>query len=138
MDKFADNSFLLTASTSAFIANFGYGLLRDVREPAELIFDREESERDWHRIVTWRRMLVYRAVDFYGMDTTQYKLLYAYAVDRSSVDASGRDLTGAEAWPRWGQIQSLMAMADKPYEDQVIWRSIFEPPIGQKSEDSAG
>lgn len=138
MDKFADNSSTLTASTSGFMANFGYALLRDVREPSELIFDRHKLKRDWHRIITWRRMLLHRAVDFYGTDTTQYMFLYAHAVQRSTVEASGRDLTAAEGLPSWGHIQSLMATADKPYEDQIIWRSVFESPIGQKSEDSAG
>lgn len=40
--------------------------------------------------------------------------------------------------PRWRHIQARIAMAGKPYEEQIIWRSIFESPLEEKPKDGAG
>ena len=125
MDREADTSSAFNGQYAGWLPGLSLALLRDVREPVEQIFDREESVKHWTRIKTWRRMLLHRAATFYGTDSSQYRALYEYSQAGRSQTAAEMGMSPLDILPRWRHIQSIMSMADKPYEDQVIWKSIL-------------
>lgn len=124
VDRDADTAYSFNTAKSAWIAGLGYALLRDVREPAEPIFDVDLSD-SWYRIIQWRKMLLHRAATFYGTDSPQYKALYALVLKRDDRETADLAVPATDAIPRWRHIQSRMAMAGKPPEEQVVWRSIL-------------
>lgn len=124
IDANVDTAYPFSTSSPAWLAGLGYALLRDVREPAEQIFDFDLSD-SWYRIIAWRGMLLHRAATFYGTDSSHYKALYALVLKNPGDELAALGLSAMDVLPRWRHIQSRMLMAGKPYEDQVIWRSVF-------------
>lgn len=120
-----DTASSFTNEVPSWLASFGYALLRDVREPAERILGWNRSRREWDRILTLRKMLLHRAAAFYGTNSSQYFALYAQAGNGLAFQKVGEDMPVQDVLPKWSHIQSRMAMAGNPYEDQVIWRSVF-------------
>ena len=126
IDWLADTAAPFSESEGGWVAGLGYALLRDVREPAERIME-YETIADWSKILRWRQMLLHRAVTFYGIDSPQYRTLYAHAQGKyDDKEAAVRDVPSRDAMPTWKHIRSRLSMAGKPYEeDHVIWRSVF-------------
>lgn len=126
IDWTADTAAPFNDASSGFIAAFGYALLRDAREPVERISGLENSARYWAQILFWRRILLHRAVEFYGTSSPQYRSVYAHAQGKyGDVEAADRDVPAFEALPRWKHIQARISMAGKPCEEETIMRSIF-------------
>lgn len=126
IDWLADSASPHSNTDSHFMAALGYGLLRDVREPAEQVEVQWGSILGWDRIYFWRRMLLHRAATFYGTSSPQYRALYAGAQGKDVLEAVFREMTPLDALPRWKHIQSRISMAGKPYEEQTVWRSVFQ------------
>lgn len=125
IDRDADTSFSFNTLGRHLLHGVSLGLLRDVREPVERIFYPGDLEDHWVRVSTWRRMLLHRAAVFYGTGSTQYRALYEYAGNGRALPAAAMGITPLDVLPRWRHIKSMMAMADEPYEEQVIWRSVL-------------
>lgn len=125
MDVRADTKGHFTNDFPAWLTGIGYALLRDVREPAERIIYNKENAPEWERVTMWRRMLLHRAAAFYGTDSSQYRGLHAQASTSYANALAGRAMAPLDVLPRWRHIQARIAMDGKPYEEQVIWRSIF-------------
>lgn len=126
IDFHADSASPFADTSAPFIATLGYGLLRDVREPAEQGLSVQwDSMMGWDRIHFWRMMLLHRAATFYGTSSSQYRALYAYAQGRDVLWAVSQEVTPLDALPRWKHIQSRVSMAGKPYEEQTAWRSVL-------------
>lgn len=139
IDRSAETASSFDETYLGWAAGLSNGFLRDVREPTEQIFDWEQSRKEWFRILTWRRMLLHRAATFYGTDSPQYRNLYAYArMDSAKEREARRDVHASDILPKWKHIQSRISLADKPYEDQVLWRSVFGYSREEESEDGAG
>ncbi|KAL2289465.1 hypothetical protein FJTKL_01741 [Diaporthe vaccinii] len=129
MNGQADTASAFTRTNEAWLASIANALLRDVRDPAEHMWDEEGAIQNWPRILLWRRMLLHRAATFYGTDSSQYRGLYAQARSNYGKEAAEVVDTGVspmDILPRWRHIHSRMSMAGKPYEEQVIWRSVFQ------------
>lgn len=129
MNGQADTASAFTQTNPSLLASIANALLRDVRDPAEHIWYEEGPMWKWSRILLWRRMLLHRAATFYGTDSSQYRGLYAHAGSNYGNEAAEVVDTGVspmDMLPRWRHIQSRMSMAGKPYEEQVIWRSVFQ------------
>lgn len=123
----ADTKFDMDASQSNRIHSLGMALLRDVREPVERFSGIGDTHNYYPRFCRWRTMLLPRAAALYGPDSPQYKAIEARARYRPGNNLQEENLStfGLAALPSWGHIMSRIALHDKPYEDQVIWRSIF-------------
>lgn len=128
-DFSSDTASAFNSERRAGLANLSHALLRDVREPVERIFGYEDSEWNWDRILFWRRTLLHRAATFYGTSSTQYMAVHAHAHGNPArgrrVAADDLDLPPLDILPRWKHIQARMSLAEKPYEEQTVWRSIF-------------
>lgn len=125
MDVRADTKGHFTNDFPVWLTGIGYALLRDVREPAERAIYDKDNAPEWERVTMWRRMLLHRAATFYGTDSSQYRGLHAQASTSYANALAGRAMAPLDVLPRWRHIQARVAMAGKPYEEQVIWRSIF-------------
>ncbi|KAK7717729.1 hypothetical protein SLS64_003224 [Diaporthe eres] len=128
MNGRADTASAFTRKNEGWLGSIANALLRDVREPAEHIWT-EGQVKNWTRILVWRRMLLHRAATFYGTDSSQYRGLYAQARGNYGKEAAEVVDTGVspmDLLPTWRHIKSRMSMAGKPYEEQVIWRSVFQ------------
>lgn len=124
----ADTKFVLDASKSNTIASLNMALLRDVREPVERFWGIKDKQKYYSRYCQWRLMLLPRAAALYGRDSPQYRAFEARARYRPGNNLQEEEdprTFGLAALPSWGHIMSRIALHDKPYEDQVIWRSIF-------------
>lgn len=125
-----DTKFDLDASKSNTIASLGMALLRDVREPVERFRGIEDKQKYYFRFCEWRRMLLPRAAALYGRDSPQYRAFEARARHPgNNLEEENLGTFGLAALPSWGHIMSRIALHDKPYEDQVIWRSIFNQEL---------
>ncbi|KAG8157024.1 hypothetical protein KVR01_013014 [Diaporthe batatas] len=120
IDWDADTARGFDSDSRGWVVGLGYALLRDVRDPVELIVGLEESALRWDRILNSRQWLLHRAATLYGTGSPQYRLLYHFARD-----SGPRDLPRADGLPQWKHFQSRIDMAGKPYEEEVIWRSVF-------------
>lgn len=124
LDREADTASSFNTSHQGWQAALSFALLRDVREPVERIFSQKQSIKEWPRMLTWRQMLLHRAAPFYGTDSSQYSALYAHSGMHYGDQTVHRDIPALDTIPRWRHIKSRISLADQPYEDQVIWRSV--------------
>lgn len=125
-DSKADTAYPVEDRDNRWTERVAEALLRDVREPVEPILGFEDSGLLWDRIRTWRRMLLPRAAELYGRDSPQFRLMLNRAGRRRDFqDAHANKALSRGALPKWSHIQSRIALADKPFEDQVVWKSVF-------------
>ncbi|KAK2605620.1 hypothetical protein N8I77_008446 [Diaporthe amygdali] len=129
LDIAADTKYAVDENKTGWVIKAAVALLRDVREPVEHFFGIEGREgmiENYYRICRWRQMLLPRAAALYGPDSPQYKAILSTVTRPSDRrEAESPSTFGLAALPRWKHLLSRIAMADKPYDDQVIWRSIF-------------
>ncbi|KAL1880078.1 hypothetical protein Daus18300_001441 [Diaporthe australafricana] len=125
-DPTASTAYAVDGRNHRWTERVAEALLRDVREPVEPIMGYGDTELLWDRIHAWRRMLLPRAAELYGRDSPQFRLVWDRAGRRRSIlDAHTNRAISRGALPKWSHIRSRIALADKPFEDQVVWRSVF-------------